>query len=54
MGCILTGYLSDRFGGAPMLVVGSVLLGAATYALYTVTQTQLGLLMLLYAIAGSR
>jgi MFS family permease len=52
VGCVLTGALCDRFGGGRVLVVGSILLGIATYALYSVTHTRPDLLLPLYGLAG--
>ncbi|WP_029006490.1 MFS transporter [Azorhizobium doebereinerae] len=52
VGCVLAGALCDRFGGGRVLAVGSVFLGAASYALYTVIGPRPDLLIPLYGLAG--
>ena len=51
-GCILTGWLTDRFGPARVLLVGCPLFGIAAYQLYAGVQSNPALLMPLYAFAG--
>nr|WP_280514994.1 MFS transporter [Azorhizobium oxalatiphilum] len=52
IGCIIAGALCDRFGGGRVLAVGSVLLAAACYTLYTLGGTRPDLLIVLYGITG--
>jgi MFS family permease len=51
-GCILVGWLTDRFGPARILLVGCPLFGIAAYQLYASVRINPALLMPLYAIAG--
>jgi MFS family permease len=51
-GCILTGWLTDRFGPARVLLVGCPLFGIAAYQLYAGVQSNPALLIPLYAFAG--
>jgi MFS family permease len=52
VGCILTGWLTDRVGPACVLLAGCPLLGIAAYQLYASVHTNSALLMPLYAVAG--
>ena len=52
LGCILVGWLTDRFGPACVLLVGCPLVGIAAYQFYTTVGTNPALLMPLYAIVG--
>jgi MFS family permease len=51
-GCILAGWLIDRFGTARVLLVGCPLSGIATYLLYAGVRLDSSLVMPLYALAG--
>ena len=51
-GCILVGWLTDRFGPAYVLLVGCPLFGIAAYQLYASVRVNPALLMPLYALAG--
>jgi MFS family permease len=51
-GCVLVGRLTDRFGPGPVLLVGSPLLGLATYLLYAVATKDPWLTTLVYGVAG--
>jgi MFS family permease len=51
-GCILTGWLTDRFGPGPVLLLGCPLLGFAVYQFYTGVQLSPALVMPLYTLAG--
>ena len=52
VGCILTGWLTDRLGPGCVLLVGCPLLGIAAYQLYACVHTNPTLLMPLYAVVG--
>ena len=52
IGCIVVGWLTDRFGPARVLLVGCPLLGIAAYQLYATVRVNPGLLMPLYAVTG--
>jgi MFS family permease len=52
VGCVLVGWLTDRFGPACVLLVGCPLLGIASYQFYAFGPTNHGLLMPLYAVVG--
>src|ERR1700758_2022119 len=52
VGCVLVGWLTDRFGPACVLLVGCPLLGIAAYQFYAFAPTNHGLLMPLYAVVG--
>jgi MFS family permease len=51
-GCILVGWLTDRFGPAYVLLVGCPLFGIAAYQLYASVRVNPALLTPLYALAG--
>jgi len=51
-GCILVGWLTDRFGPGRVLLVGCPLLGLATYLLYSAVSVDPLLLTILYSLAG--
>ena len=51
-GCVLVGFLSDRFGYARVLIIGSVCLAIATYCFYFGTEPGPEFLLPLYAFAG--
>ena len=51
-GCVLAGWLSDRFGPGPVLLVGCPLFGVAAYLLYAGVSFASSLVMPLYAFAG--
>lgn len=51
-GCVLAGWLTDRFGPGPVLTVGCPLLGVATYLMYTFATSDPWLTMFLYTLAG--
>jgi MFS family permease len=51
-GCVVAGWLTDRFGPGRMLLVGCPLLGVAAYQLYAGTGLSPAFLTLLYALAG--
>jgi MFS family permease len=51
-GCCLTGWLTDRLGPGIVLTVGSPLLGAAAYLMYTAGTSAPWLTMFLYTLAG--
>jgi MFS family permease len=50
VGCVFTGWLSDRVGPGPVLLIGAPLLGITTYLLYCLASPSL--LIPLYALAG--
>ena len=52
VGCVLVGWLTDRFGPACVLLVGCPLLGIAAYQFYACVPANHGLLMPLYAVVG--
>jgi hypothetical protein len=52
VGCIVTGWFTDRFGPAWVLLVGCPPLGITAYQLYIGIRTNLAALMPLYALAG--
>jgi len=52
IGCVVYGFLADRFGAERMLMLGCVLLLAATYALYLGVGADASRLDGLYATAG--
>jgi MFS family permease len=52
IGCVVYGFLADRFGAERMLVVGCALLLAATYALYLGVGAEPSRLDALYAVTG--
>lgn len=51
-GCVLAGWLTDRFGPGTVLTVGCPLLGGATYLMYTAATSDPWLIMFLYTLAG--
>jgi MFS family permease len=51
-GCCLTGWLTDRLGPGIVLTVGSPLLGATAYLMYTAGTSAPWLTMFLYTLAG--
>jgi MFS family permease len=51
-GCVLAGWLTDRFGTARVLLVGCPLSGIAAYLLYAGVRLDTLLVMPLYALAG--
>jgi MFS family permease len=51
-GCILTGWLTDRFGPGPVLLLGCPLLGFAVYQFYTGVRLSPALVMPLYTLVG--
>jgi MFS family permease len=51
-GCILVGWLTDRFGPGRVLLVGCPLLGLATYLLYSAVSADPLLVTILYSLAG--
>ena len=51
-GCVLVGWLTDRFGTARVLLVGCPLAGIAAYLLYVGVRLDSSLLMPLYGWAG--
>ena len=51
-GCVLAGWLTDRFGPGTVLTVGCPLLGVATYLMYTAATSDPWLIMFLYTLAG--
>jgi MFS family permease len=51
-GCVLAGWLTDRFGTARVLLVGCPLSGIAAYLLYAGVRLDSLLVMPLYALAG--
>ncbi|MEP9377033.1 MFS transporter [Aquabacter sp. CN5-332] len=51
-GCIITGWLCDRFGAGRVLGLGSAALGAACLALYYTVGARPDLLLPLYSLAG--
>ena len=51
-GCVLAGWLTDRFGPGRILMVGCVLLGIAAYLLYAGVRQDRSLLVPLYSLAG--
>jgi MFS family permease len=51
-GCVLAGWLTDRFGPGKVLTVGCPLLGVATYLMYTFATSDPWLIMFLYSLAG--
>jgi len=52
IGCVVYGFLADRFGAERMLMLGCVLLLAATYALYLGVGADASRLDALYAVTG--
>jgi MFS family permease len=52
VGCVLAGWLTDRFGPGLVLTVGCPLLGVATYLMYTFATSDPWLTMFLYTLAG--
>ena len=52
IGCVLVGWLSDRFGAPRVLIGGSVCLGIATYLFYASTKSGPAFLLPLYALVG--
>jgi MFS family permease len=52
IGCVLAGLAADRFGPGPTFLVGGALLLASSWLFYTTLNTQPGLLVPLYALAG--
>jgi MFS family permease len=52
VGCVLAGWLSDRFGAPRVLIGGSTCLGIATYLFYAGTKLGPGLLLPLYTLVG--
>jgi len=52
IGCILVGWLTDKFGPASVLLVGCPAFGIAAYQLYATVATNPALLMPLYAVVG--
>jgi MFS family permease len=51
-GCVLAGWLTDRFGPGTVLTVGCPLLGLTAYLMYTEATSDPWLVMLLYTLAG--
>ena len=51
-GCVLVGWLTDRFGPRRVLLVGCPVLGLATYFLYSAVSPDPLLLTILYSLAG--
>jgi MFS family permease len=51
-GCVLAGWLTDRFGPGPVLTVGCPLLGVTAYLMYTAATWDPWLTMFLYMLAG--
>jgi MFS family permease len=51
-GCVLTGWLTDRFGPGIVLTVGCPLLGASAYLMYTAATSNPWITTLLYTLAG--
>jgi MFS family permease len=51
-GCVVYGVLADRLGARCMLIAGSLLLAACTYAFYTTVGARPDLLLPLYALLG--
>jgi len=52
VGCVVYGVLADRLGARRMLIGGSLLLAACTYAFYTTLAPHPHLLLPLYALLG--
>jgi len=52
IGCVLSGWLSDRFGAPPVLMGGSVCLIIANYLFYADTKLGSAFLLPLYALVG--
>jgi MFS family permease len=52
IGCVVYGFLADRFGAERMLMLGCALLLAATYALYLGVGVDASRLDALYAVTG--
>jgi MFS family permease len=52
IGCVVYGFLADRFGAERMLMLGCALLLAATYALYLGVGSDPARLDVLYAVTG--
>src|SRR5258707_13944793 len=52
IGCVLVGWLSDRFGAPRVLIGGSVCLVIATYLFYAGTKSGPAFLLPLYAPHG--
>ena len=51
-GCVIAGWLADRLGAKPVILVGSLLLAIATWVFYTTVGSRPDLLLPLYAITG--
>ena len=51
-GCVLAGWLTDRFGTGRVLLIGCPLSGIAAYLLYASVRADSSLMMPLYALAG--
>jgi MFS family permease len=51
-GCVLAGWLTDRFGPGTVLAVGCPLLGVTAYFMYTAATADPWLTMFLYTLAG--
>jgi MFS family permease len=51
-GCVLAGYLTDRFGPGPILMAGCPLLAVAAYLTYIAGPSDPWLTMILYTVAG--
>jgi MFS family permease len=51
-GCVLAGWLTDRFGTGRVLLVGCPLFGIAAYLLYAGVRLDSSLVMPLYGLAG--
>jgi len=52
LGCVLVGWLSDRFGAPRILIGGSVCLVIATYLFYAGTKAGPAFLLPFYALVG--
>ena len=52
VGCVLAGWLSDRFGPPRVLIGGAACLGIATYLFYAGTKSGPAFLLPLYALVG--
>jgi MFS family permease len=51
-GCVLAGWLTDRFGPGTVLTVGCPLLGASAYLMYTSATSDPWIITFLYTLAG--